>query len=331
MSKRRLGSIVGIVTALALIGAQPASAATQVGNPCAGEGSTTGGTLASLASGGSIPAKVPSAGVITRWTFNTNVPIPPGLLNQALKVFRSTGAPGQYEVIGESAPGPISTGLNTFDTRIPVQAGDFLGASGIFEGTVYTFYCLTGNPADRYAIFVGSPTKGPVSSISESEGAQSPVVATVEPDADNDGYGDETQDQCPQSAAVQSSCPVVALSGSVAVRKGLATVLITSNVQAPVTIAGKVKLGKGKTANLNGGTQVVVPGTIAKFTILFPARLKERLKALSRKQSLTLALTATAPNVVGAPTTKTLKAKAKGQKKLARKGKKGKGNKRNES
>jgi len=92
-----------------------------------------------------------------------------------------------------------------------------------------------------------------------------------------------------------------------------------------VTVKGTVNLGKGKKARLNGGTQIVVPGTIAKFTLLFPAALKAKLKELSRKQSLRLALTATAPNVVGRPTTKKLKLKVKGQEKPDRKGKRGKG------
>ncbi len=324
MSKRRLGPIIGIVTALALMGAQPAAAATQFGNSCAAKEAAFGGTLASLDSAGSISARAPSSGVITRWTLNNEVPLPPGF-QQALKVFRPTGAPSQYEVIGESSPISIAVGANTADTRIPVQTGDFVGASGTYEGAVYSLYCFTANPADRYVYFVGSPTKGPATTIEESTGAQSATVATIEPDADNDGFGDETQDGCPQSASTQAPCPLATLSASAVVRKGLATILITSNVQTSVTVAGKVNLGKGKKANLNGGTQIVTPGTIAKFTVLFPARLKERLKSLSRKQFLKLALTATAPNIAGAPTVQKVQAKAKGQKKPARKGKRGKG------
>jgi hypothetical protein len=247
-------------------------------------------------------------------------------LSQALKVFRSTGTPTQYQVIGESAASPISPGINRFDTRIPVKAGDFLGASGTYSGEVYSFYCITANPVDRFAVFLGSPTTGTVvNSAAESEGIQSPVTARVEADADNDGYGDETQDKCPQSSALQAPCPTVTLSASSIVKKGFARALITSNVQASVTVAGKVKLGKGKTAKLSGGVQVVTPGTIAKFTLLFPEALKAKLKELSRKQSLQLVLTATAPNIIGAPTVSTLKAKVKGQKKPVRKIKKAKG------
>ena len=32
------------------------------------------------------------------------------------------------------------------------------------------------------------------------------VAATIEPDADSDGFGDETQDQCPSQATTQGAC-----------------------------------------------------------------------------------------------------------------------------
>lgn len=325
MKAKFIGVLATALLALAAFGPTSASAATEVGNPCTAEDLIETVTVATLANGGPVPAKVPSAGVITSWTLRQEVgPLPPDF-KQALKVFRSTGAPTQYQVIGESAPSPISLGANTFGTRIPVLAGDFLGASGTYSGTVYSFICITGNPADRFAYFLGSPTQGStVNSLIEAEGLQSSVTAKVEPDADNDGFGDETQDSCPQSASTQAPCPLAVLSASAVVRKGLATILITSNVQVPVTVAGKVNIGKGQKVNLNGGTQVVVPGTLAKFTVLFPARLKERLKSLSRKRFLQLALTATAPNIAAGPTVQKVNAKAKGQKKPARKGKRGK-------
>lgn len=330
-TKRFIGVLIAGLLAIAALGSTTASAATEAGNPCAGESVTGGITFATLASGGGIPATVPGDGVITSWALNNGTTVPAGLFSQALKVFRPTGVPTQYQVIGESAASPVSPGINRFDTRISVKAGDVLGASGTYEGEVITFYCATGNPADRFAYFLGSPSPGAtVNSLAESEGIGAPVTARVEPDADGDGFGDETQDKCPQSNAVQAPCPTVTLSASSIVRKGFARALITSNVQASVTVAGTVKLGKGKTAKLSGGVQVVTPGTIAKFTLIFPAGLKSKLKELSRKQSLQLVLTATAPNIVGAPTVSTLKAKVKGQKKPVRKVKgkvKGKGGK----
>jgi hypothetical protein len=36
------------------------------------------------------------------------------------------------------------------------------------------------------------------------------ISVVLEPDADHDGFGDETQDQCPTNATTQGPCPTVA-------------------------------------------------------------------------------------------------------------------------
>jgi hypothetical protein len=306
--------------AASALGATSASAATEFGNGCTGNKSSENVTIVSTANGPGNPlsATAPVSGVITRWTFNV-VPIPAGILSQTLKIFHPTGTPNQYQVTGESAPAPISSGLNTFSARISVQAGDRIGSSGTASGKVITVYCETENEGDRVGAVLGSPTVGSTATFAEEVGKlQNPITAQIEPDADNDGYGDETQDKCPQSAVTQVACPVVALSTSSSVRKGLVTVLVTASSQAAVTVGGTVKLGKGKTATLSGGTQIVAPGALAQFTVLFPKKLKDALKSLSRKRSLTLSLTASAPNVVGAPTVSALSLKVKGQKKPKR-------------
>jgi len=302
--------------ALALFAAQPAAAATQVGNQCVGNSSAENATILSTANGpgNPFPATIPSSGVVTRWTFNI-VPIPAGILSQTLKIFRPTGAPSQFQVVGESSPGSIAGGLNTFSTRIPVQAGDYLGTSGTATGKVVTVYCETPNPGDRVGVFPGNPTTGgTVSSIGEEGELQNPITLTVEADADNDGFGDETQDKCPQSAVSQGDCPTVAVdAASVIKRKGSVVVLLTTTASAPVKVAGTVNLGKGKKAKLGSKAQTVVPGKVSRFTLKFPKKLKKRLEELSRKQSLRLNITATATDLIGRVTTDKLKTRLKGQ------------------
>jgi len=73
------------------------------------------------------------------------------------------------------------------------------------------------------------------------------------------------------------------------------------------------KLGKGKKAKLNGGTQNLVPGTLSKFRLFFTKGLKNKLKELSPQKKLTLKVTVSGTSVAGAVTTKTLKLKLKGQ------------------
>jgi hypothetical protein len=312
MSKKGIPFAVAVLTAISLIGASTASAATEFGDTCVGNETTESEPVtffALTAAGNPLSLTAPSAGVITKWKSNL-VPAPVSI-PLTLKVLRQNG-PNTVQLIGESS-GNITGGSNAFDTRIPVQAGDRLGLFG--SSPFGVIFCESPGPENTIGGFPGGG--GGVGStntfVQISAEARFPVSAVLEPDADNDGFGDETQDKCPQSAAAQVACPVIALSASSIVKRGSVTVLITSSGQAPVTVAGTVKLGKGKTAKLNGGTQVVAPGTIARFTILFPKALKQKLKQLSRSQKLSLNLTATATNLVGAPTSTPLKAKVKGQ------------------
>jgi hypothetical protein len=300
---------------ISLLGATSAGAATQAGNTCIGNESAEGLTVygAANAPGSPLPAAIPVNGVITRWTFNV-VPIPAGIFSASLKILRPTGIPGQLQVAGEAPLSPIAGGLNTFPARIAVRAGDLIGTTGSAEGKILAIFCETANPGDRMGLILGNPPLGSAStSVEEINELQVPITVSVEPDADNDGFGDETQDACPQSATTQAPCPVVTLSTSTQVKKGSVTVIVTSSTAAPVTVKGVAKLGKGKKAKLNGGTQNLVPGTLAKFRLFFTKALKNKLKELPPKRSVKLNVTVSGTNVTGAVTTKTLKLKLKGQ------------------
>jgi hypothetical protein len=325
MRRGSMLAIVGIVMTAAMF-SQSASAATAVGNSCAGNRSTEEEqAVVSLANGGGSPAAIPVDGVITSWTFNV-ITVPPGFLSMQLKVFRPTSVPGQLQVVGESALTPVSGGTNTFLTRIPVKTGDLIGNIGLLntgaESGYRGIYCESGTVGGKIGVIAGNPITGATVPIKEeTPEAGDPITVTVEPDADGDGYGDETQDKCPTDASTQGPCPVkaappaptppITLSASGAAKKGLVTVTVTSSAQASVTLAGTVKLGKGKSVTLSGGTQTVTPGSLAKFVVLFPAKLKARLKQLPPAQKLSLSLTASAPGA----TSTSLTVNVKGQKK----------------
>jgi hypothetical protein len=106
---------------------------------------------------------------------------------------------------------------------------------------------------------------------------------------------------------------VAALGASAIAKKNQVTVLLTSSTPAPIAVVGKVKLGKGRSATLSGGTRLVAPGAIAKFKLTFPKALKAKLKLLSSKQRLSLTVTATATNIASTPSVKSLNVKLKGQ------------------
>ena len=317
MKSKLLAPVFAAVLLAALIGAPGASAATEFGNNCtanrAEEGTSFSTILLSQASGA--PTTAPVSGVVTKWKIRL-VPVPISLPQQ-LKVYRPTGNPTQFQVVGESEVANVVAGENTFTTRIPIQTGDRIGLFG--NSTIGTLFCAetpeSENPGNTVGVFPGNPPVGSTATLAATETEWLvPAVAVIEPDADNDGYGDETQDQCPQNAAVQTACPApVTLSTFSQVKKGSVTVVVTPSAASTISVKGVAQLGKGKKATLSGGTQTLAPGLQGKFKLFFTKKVKTKLKELSPKQKLTLKVTVSGTNVTGPATTKTLKLKIKGQ------------------
>ena len=149
-------------------------------------------------------------GVITSWQHdaasNTATLNPTGV-DMRLKLFRRTGVPGAYLTVGESAVQTLTTGgLKTFPTRIPVQAGDLLG----YRSELGYDRCDNGNAVTgdvTYYHDAGSdPPVGSTVDLLIAPLTRINVAATVEPDADGDGFGDETQDGCPSEGDTQGGC-----------------------------------------------------------------------------------------------------------------------------
>jgi hypothetical protein len=334
MGRWRGGLALGLVVMAVLALGGSASAATMVGSNCEAKAALPELTIISLKNSPAnpLPSAIPSSGVITSWSFNLGIPIMSlGTYQEQLKVFAPVG-PNQFKVVGESALGTIGFGSTNFPTRVPVQSGDLIGshviASNAMETAQGILYCATEDPGDEVAVVGGNPTVGTTSTAAETgKELQNPVTVAVEPDADGDGYGDETQDQCPTDASTQGACPVktappapapstpapITLSGTASAKNGLVVISVTASAQANVTVGGSVKLGKGKTATLSGGTQIVAPGGLAKFTVLFPAKLKAALKQTPKGKKLSLALSASAPGA----TSTSLTVKVAGQRKAA--------------
>ena len=305
---------VSIGLTIALLCATAAQASTRMGNDCAAVAGLPSFSMTQLnAPGSALPQTAPTSGVVTGWGFNANVP---GLgelpYTMKLKVLRSTSDPNTFTVVGESTREPARNGSNSFGTRISIQAGDRLGTGG-GDGLAVGLYCEPLDPSDSLGVSEGDAAVGSNQTFSAIGAARLALWAAVEADADNDGFGDETQDLCPQSAAFQTACPPVALSTSTQVKKGSVTIIVTSSTAAPVTVKGVAKLGKGRKAKMNGGTQNLLPGTLNKYRLFFTKGLKNKLKELPPSKKLTLKVTVSGTSVAGAMTKKTLKLKLKGQ------------------
>ena len=152
--------------------------------------------------------------------------------------------------------------------------------------------------------------------------AQVPVSATVEPDVDGDGFGDETQEKCPRSRAIQTECPPVTLDSVLTPGKTSLAVLVTASPQAPVSVSGVVTVAKPpkkarrsatKQIKLAKVTQTVAVGQIARFKLKFPSSLLSALRSLPSRKSAKAKITVSATDQVGVATTVLETAKLKGQ------------------
>lgn len=172
--------------------------------------------------GGTPAYTVPAGGgVVTSWAHTA-----PGFVGfantAALQILRPLGG-AQFQVAGQSSEALILPGYNSFPTRIPVQSGDFLGLSVEHPGN--TAFCQEaappGNEGDRTREIDGtgdsanakpSPPLGSTLDFGPAieQMARLDVAAIVEPDADHDGFGDETQDPDHGAGAPPAAAPPVA-------------------------------------------------------------------------------------------------------------------------
>jgi hypothetical protein len=306
-------AVVGAVAAISLVTAQGASAATEVGDTCSASAYSPNTTFFQVGRApGTLPLTVPSAGVVTQWKVVSELSAPEA---EQLKVFRGTGNGNEFTVTGASVNQLVSKGLNVFNTRIPVAAGDHFGVTG------NALYCSTTNSLDVMGYSLEPTPVGSTKVYPTAADLQAAVSAVVEPDVDGDGFGDETQDQCPQSAALQTACPALSISSRPLTGKGAVVQLVAASSQAPVTVTGTVKIAGAPKKNarssslvkLRSAGQTVVPGKFARFTLKFPTTLKAKLKELSPKQSLKLAIVTSATDAIGRVTKSVSSVKLKGQ------------------
>jgi len=147
---------------------------------------------------------VPGPGVITSFSHNANGT--PGAI-RAVAVGAGTG-PSNRTVLGYSELSTVTPGtLNTFPTRIPVPIGAGLG---IYISTA-NMGCNLGT-SDAADVITGAQMDPTVTSSYTPNPGSFPqrrlnLSVVWEPDVDKDGYGDVSQDACPQSAATQAACP----------------------------------------------------------------------------------------------------------------------------
>jgi hypothetical protein len=117
----------------------------------------------------------------------------------------ASGTPNHKTLVGSSPLEVVTdSSLQTFPVRIAAPAGAVLGIYTSADG----MGCWGVAPgADETVIGAFDPGSATDFSGTSSTNQIANVSAVWEPDADHDGFGDVSQDACPQSATTQAACP----------------------------------------------------------------------------------------------------------------------------
>jgi hypothetical protein len=132
-----------------------------------------------------------------------------------------SGTPALYSTLGVPAelpdfawPANDIAGTRSFvpslagvPKGIPIAAGDRLGMVRQAGGVGNEGPLLLGPLQNGINAAAGAHNSGP-KTYNLLLNVELMVQYRIEPDADRDGYGDETQDKCATNAAIQAACPV---------------------------------------------------------------------------------------------------------------------------
>jgi hypothetical protein len=115
----------------------------------------------------------------------------------------ATASAGPIGATATVPAGPLSpTPVTNVVGRIPVVAGQHLAVDGSVN-LVATY----NSSGDKFSyVFAPTLVAGQAARGSNAVTGELLVAATIEPDADKDGYGDETQDRCPSDGATHGVC-----------------------------------------------------------------------------------------------------------------------------
>lgn len=185
-----------------------APGAVTLGEVKAAQGGCVFGSAFGITSGAEDPTRpsyvAPFSGVLTNYSTYTDTT---GGSVQVLVL--KAGVDATHKVVAAKSPKQVvaPSTLSSIPTRVSIKAGERIGMgfgqSGMacFIGTSAADSSFSSSPfdADQSADF---PYTG-----FELTGGRPNVSAVLEPDVDGDGYGDISQDLCPQSKLTAATCP----------------------------------------------------------------------------------------------------------------------------
>jgi hypothetical protein len=168
------------------------------------------GFIGRVTTAGASEPTSPSSGVLTAVRVRTTG----AALTLTVRVLRDTGTADTYLNVGPQISVPVTadatadghlTGVTGL--RHLIQAGDHLGIGFTNPATYFVASAFSGSSACSFLAADHPPDTNATYNPAGCGGREPLVGGTVEADADHDGFGDESQDQCPSNASTQGPCP----------------------------------------------------------------------------------------------------------------------------
>lgn len=270
--------------------ATTASAATEVGSRCAASGGQPSRAVVSTTAASAV---FPTDGVITKWGTGF---LPTDPLVYPVSQLTLRGAGTAWTITGSSIT-EVAKGPSEYAARISVTAGDRIGMGNT------TVYCAAVGENMALGAYAGEPV-GTLLDLSLPGPNLMPAIwATLEPDVDKDGFGDETQDLCPQGADFQTACPVPVLAvfrvPSASGFKAIATTSIATTVVLNGSFKTRASKGKrSRTVKFKSKKFKTSPGKITSVSLKWPRSLNQALDALDSRSKLLVKVSVTADGLV---------------------------------
>jgi hypothetical protein len=248
--------------------------------------------------GGGLTA--PADGVIVRWRVRSGTPGPDvESVRMALLVLNgATAGPGS-ELVDLPLAEP---GVHTFPTRLAIGAGERIGVQTILSNKTtepteapisYRDPGAGGNVGTRddwFTVLLPGQAAAPEAMANR----ELLLNADIEPDADHDGYGDETQDLCPlDPASHELACPLAADTRPPRTKltyrprqdflgRGFVKVRVRSNEAAKVIADGQLEFRKGRGLSIwgLGGARRKVG---ARKKVVLRLRVRPRVRKAARR------------------------------------------------
>jgi hypothetical protein len=198
MPRMVLGGLVAL-----LVLAAPAQAATTIGSDLSHSPGLTGacglltGRSCTLA-GRAASAASPIDGVVVKWRVKTDGSS--AFTARPHIVSADTGF-----AIGDTINVPAAAGTLETPTRLSIRSGQRVAVDVTTTGPTGTAPIIASTGGQTYDLW--DPPAGGVPAPPASQSGELLVNADVEPDVDNDGWGDETQDGCPADPSTHGACP----------------------------------------------------------------------------------------------------------------------------